>query len=397
MKYIVVLGDGMADRPLAELNGKTPLEVAKKPNIDALCAVSQVGLVKTVPDGMKPGSDVANLSVIGYDPRACYTGRSPLEALSIGVAMSDTDVALRTNLVTLSSRDLASATMVDYSAGEISTDEAKELIKAVDEAFSHQEFSFFAGVSYRHCLIWDKGSVDVKLTPPHDISGKAVYDYLPSGDNSEALRKMIELSYDVLANHPVNLARVKAGKNPATHIWFWGAGTKPSLEDFYTLYGIRGGIISAVDLLKGIAIGANMHSIDVEGATGNLDTNWRGKADAALDALNNGLDYIYIHMEAPDEMGHQGSIEKKIKAIEYVDQVVGWLIDGLSGQEYRMVIVPDHATPIEIKTHASEPVPYMIYDSTKKYQGRVNYTEKLVQDGVFFEHGTDIIKALLRG
>ncbi len=397
MKYVVVLGDGMADRPIPELGGKTPLEVAKKPNIDALCMKSQVGLVRTVPQGMKPGSDVANLSVLGYDPSVCYTGRSPLEALSIGVNMLDTDVALRTNLVTLSSDNLDEAVMLDYSAGEISTAEARELISAVATAFDNQVFTFYKGVSYRHCLIWDNGTTGCNLTPPHDISGKKVSEYLPQGERSEQLVSMIKESYNVLINHPVNQQRIKQGKNPATHIWFWGAGTKPSLADFRELYGIRGGVISAVDLLKGIAIGAGMKSIDVEGATGNLDTNWHGKVAAALTALDNGLDYIYIHMEAPDEMGHQGSIDKKIIAIEKVDEVVGMLVDGLKKYDYRMVVVPDHATPIEIKTHASEPVPYMIYDSRKSYAGRDSYTEKSVADGIYLEHGTDIIKALLRG
>ncbi len=397
MKYIVVLGDGMADRPIPELSLKTPLEVAKKPNIDNLCRQSLVGLVRTVPEGMKPGSDVANLSVLGYDPKSCYTGRSPLEALSIGVNMLDTDVALRTNLVTLSSDNLDDAVMLDYSAGEITTEEASQLLSSVKDAFDNQEFSFYKGVSYRHCLIWDKGTTAVTLTPPHDISGKKVADYLPQGQDCEKLLDMIKRSHDVLVNHPVNLERIKHGKNPATHIWFWGAGTKPSLQKFEELYGIKGGVISAVDLLKGIAIGAGMQSIDVEGATGNLDTNWKGKADAALFALNSGLDYVYIHMEAPDEMGHQGSYQKKIRAIEYVDQVVGWLLDGLKGQDFRMVVVPDHATPIETKTHASEPVPYMIYMTDKAHVGRDTYTEKSVSDGDFLAHGTDIIKALLRG
>ncbi len=398
MKYIVVLGDGMADRPVPELNGKTPLELAKKPNIDSLCKKGLVGMVKTVPEGMKPGSDVANLSVIGYDPKSCYSGRSPLEALSIGVNMNDTDIALRTNLVTLSCGNLNEATMVDYSAGEISTAEAKELISAISNAFGNDILTFYAGVSYRHCLIWDRGSLDVELTPPHDISGQKVCEYLPKGNNADVLRNIIEKSYDVLKNHPVNQKRIAEGKNPATHVWFWGAGTKPCLDNFYELYGIKGGIISAVDLLKGIAKGAGMVSVEVDGATGGLDTNWKGKADAALKAiLVDGLDYIYIHMEAPDEMGHQGSSIKKIKAIEFVDQVVGWLLEGLNGVDFRMAILPDHPTPIVTKTHASEAVPYIIYDSLKEYEGRDSYTEKQLADGTYFASGTDIIKALLRG
>lgn len=394
MKYITVLGDGMADRPLESLGNRTPLEAADIPHIDALAKTSVVGLVSTIPEGMKPGSDVANLSVLGYDPAVCYTGRSPLEALSIGIDLKDDDVALRANLVTLSDdENFADKTMVDYSSGEISSEEAAELIKAVNDALSTDILKFYAGVSYRHCLVWSKGNLKNEFTPPHDISGRKIGEYLPKGADAKLFIGLIEKSGEILKNHPVNLKRAAAGKNPATNLWFWGAGTRPVLADFRKTFGLRGAMISAVDLLKGIAIGANMKSIDVPGATGNLDTNWDGKTDAALKALlEDGYDFVYLHMEAPDEMGHQGSAEKKIKAIEFVDGVVKRLVEGLKGTPFTMAILPDHATPISTRTHASEPVPFLVYNSEKKHSGAPRYDEKTAKEtGVFLNRGSDVL------
>ena len=397
MKYLVVLGDGMADYKMDVLDGKTPLEYACTPNIDRLAPLSQIGLVKTVPDGMKPGSDVANLSVIGYAPEKYYSGRSPLEALSIGVDMQEGDIAVRTNLVTLSGEDdIANKTMVDYSAGEISTAEASELIKAVKEALSDDEFSFYAGVSYRHCMIIKNGTTATHLTPPHDISGRVIGDYLPSGEYGDKLLSLIERSHEVLKNHPVNLERIKNGKNPATHVWFWGAGTKPSLDNFEEKYGLKGAVISAVDLLKGIAIGAGMESPEVEGATGTLSTNWDGKIEVAKKCFESGCDYVYIHMEAPDECGHQGDVWGKVKAIEKVDYVVGEMVKYLETQgDFTMVITPDHATPIVKKTHTAEPIPYMIYKSAKPNNGVLKYNETDAQSGEYLSSGQLIITKML--
>ena len=383
MKYLLILGDGMADRPIPELGGKTPLEYAKTPVMDELSKVSEVGLVKTIPDGMSPGSDTANMSVCGYDPKIYYTGRSPLEALSIGVAMKDTDVAIRTNVVTLSEDDLPyeQKTILDHSSGEISTEDAQVLIEAVQKELGNEMFRFYVGTSYRHLLIWDRGSV-VPLTPPHDILGKTVGDYLPK---EPLLRKMQERSYEILKDHPINVARRAAGLNPANSIWFWGAGTKPILTSFEEKTGKKGAMISAVDLLKGIAVGAGMDNKTVEGANGQLHTNYEGKAQAAVDALlKEGYDFTYIHVEAPDEMGHQGSVERKVQAIEFLDQrLIRKVKEDMdaSGEAYRMLILPDHPTPIEARTHTSEPVPYLLYDSTMKQEHNWTYCERCAKDG----------------
>ena len=397
MKYLVVLGDGMADYKLEALGDKTPLEYANTPNIDRLAPLSQIGLVKTVPNGMKPGSDVANLSVIGYAPEKYYSGRSPLEALSIGVDMQEGDIAVRTNLVTLSDEpEIACKTMIDYSAGEISTKEASELIKAVKETLSDDEFSFYAGVSYRHCMIIKNGTTETELTPPHDISGRVIGAYLPSGKDGEKLLSLIERSYAVLKDHPVNLERIKNGKNPATHVWFWGAGTKPSLDNFEEKYGLKGAVISAVDLLKGIAIGAEMLAPEVEGATGTLATNWDGKIAKAKECFENGYDYVYIHLEAPDECGHQGDTFGKVKAIEKVDYVVGEMVKYLESKgDFTLVVTPDHATPIVKKTHTSEPIPYMIYKSANPQNSTLKYNEIDAQSGEYLPSGQYIISKML--
>lgn len=394
MKYLIVLGDGMADRPLTELKGMTPLEYAVTPNFDKLAAKSSVGLVKTVPDGMKPGSDVANLSVLGYDPKRYYSGRSPLEALSIGVIMKPGDVAVRTNLVTLSDEEkLEDKTMLDYSAGEIPTEEARKIIESVEEELGSEKLKFYSGVSYRHCLIETNGTTATKLTPPHDISGKKVGEYLPQGEMGGEMRELIRRSGEILAEHPVNVKRRAEGKRPATHVWFWGAGTKPTLDTFFSKFGLKGAIVSAVDLLKGIAKGTEMYAPCVKGATGTLSTNWKGKVEAVKDCFKSGIDYVYLHFEAPDECGHQGDIPGKIAAIEKVDEALGELKEFLdsTGEDYKIAVLPDHPTPIEVRTHTSSPVPYMIYDSRKPVDSGLKYNEKDAQNGEYLDNGQMII------
>ena len=376
MKYVIILGDGMAGEPLAELGGKTTLEAAATPNMDSLASMGIMGLAKMVPAGMKPGSDVANLAVLGYNPKENYSGRSPLEALSVGVAMEDTDVVLRCNLVTVSEAEpYAEKTIIDHSSGEISSEDADILMDAIREAFHNETFQFYSGTSYRHITIWKNGTV-LDFSQPHDHLGEVIGPYLPK---EEAFRQMMEKSFDILNNHPLNLQRAAEGKNKANSLWFWGAGTKPSLSSFREKTGLEGGIISAVDLLKGIAVGAGMRVIDVPGATGSLHTNYEGKAQAAVKALTEeGLDFVYVHVEAPDEMGHQGIIAHKIQAIEYLDsRIVAPIKAALdeSGLEYRMLILPDHPTPIRIRTHTSEPVPYILYDSRRQTRRIARYTE----------------------
>lgn len=398
MKYIVILGDGMADEPLDELNGGTPLQCAKTPVMDDLAKVSEIGMVKTIPDGMKPGSDTANLSVIGYNPKQYYTGRSPLEALSIGVDMKDTDVALRCNVVTLSEEEnipYEKRTILDHSSGEITTEEADLLIQAVKEVFETETYHFYTGTSYRHLLIWEKGQI-VEATPPHDVLNQTIGQYLPE---DRKLREMMEKSYDILNSHPVNLKRAAEGKNKANSLWFWGAGTKPILTSYFEKTGKKGAMVSAVDLLKGIAVGAHMKVINVPGADGSLHTNYEGKAMAGVDALlKDGCDFAYIHLEAPDEMGHQGSIPDKITAIENLDQrvikVVKEAMDA-SGEPYRMLIMPDHPTPICCRTHTSDPIPYMLYDSTKEVGGVNEYCEKAASESeIFIPEGYTLIDRL---
>ena len=402
MKYVVILGDGMADYPVDAFDGKTILEVADKPTIDYMAQHGEMGMVKTVQDGMKPGSDVANLSVMGYDTKKCYSGRSPLEAASIGVPLKDNDVTFRCNLVTLSDEEnYEDKTMLDYSAGEITTEEAAELIKAVAKELDTDMIKFYPGISYRHLTVWEGGSTNVELTPPHDISDKKITDHLPKGDGADTLLEMMKKSEKILREHPVNKKRVAEGKNPATSIWVWGEGTKPQLDNFEEKFGLKGSVISAVDLIKGIAKCAGMNSIDVEGATGNCDTNWEGKAQAALDAILNGSDFVYVHMEAPDEMEHQGAPEKKKFAVETIDKkVVKFLKDELEkrGIDYRMMILPDHPTPIKLKTHVSDPVPYIIYDSTDETDKNANLTyteENGKKTGIYIEEGYTLMNRFL--
>lgn len=398
MKYIVMLGDGMADYPVEALGGRTPLQTAKKPNIDRLAKYGELGMVKTVPEGFKPGSDVANLSAMGYNPVHCYTGRSPLEAVSIGIRMSDTDVAFRCNLVTLSDEpEYADKTMVDYSSGEITTAEAAELIAAVNEAFKDEERLFYPGISYRHCMIWHDGPTGLDLTPPHDISDRRIGEYLPK---NPVILDLMRRSYEVLKDHPVNQARRARGLNPATSIWLWGEGTRPGVSLFEQTYGVKGSVISAVDLIKGIGICAGMEVIEVEGATGNIDTNFKGKGEAALKTLLDGQDLVYIHVEAPDECGHHGDIEGKVRAIELIDQdIVGPLLTGLeaAGEEYSILVMPDHPTPLAIKTHISDPVPYLLYRSNgEKESGIDTYTEETgASTGRFVANGYEMMNRLL--
>lgn len=397
MKYIVVLGDGMADQPLAELEGKTPLAYALTPKMDELAAKSEIGMVHTVPDGMNPGSDTANLSVLGYNPRKYYSGRSPLEALSIGVPMKDTDIALRCNIVTLSEEDCPyeEQTIIDHSSGEISTEDAAVLLEAVRKELETDVYKFYVGTSYRHLLIWDKGEV-VDLVPPHDVLGQKIGDNLPK---DAALREMMKKSYEILKNHPLNIERKKQGLNPANSCWFWGAGTKPALSSFEQKTHKKGAMISAVDLLKGIAVGASMKVITVEGANGGLHTNYEGKAQAAVDVLTkDGYDFVYVHLEAPDEMGHQGSMERKIQAIENLDaRIIKPIAEGLEacGEDFRMLILPDHPTPICIRTHTGDSVPYLLYDSTDKQNHTWHYNEaEAGQSGNFVDEGHTLIDYL---
>lgn len=401
MKYVVVLCDGMADYPVPALGGKTPMMCAKKPNIDALAQKGEVGLVRTVAKGLKPGSDVANMSVLGFDPKLYYTGRSPLEAASIGVQLKDTDVTLRTNLVTLSdAENYEDKTMVDYCAGDISTAEAAEIMKDVERHFGNDRFTFYAGVSYRHCLVWANGTTELgDMTPPHDISGRVVGEYLSKSENAKELIAMMKESYDFLMEHPVNKKRIAEGKRPANSIWLWGEGKKPMLPSFYDTFGKKGAIISAVDLLKGIAKCAKMEAPDVDGATGYIDTNFEGKAKAAVEALKNGCDFAYIHLEAPDECGHRNEPENKVKAIEMIDsRVLPIVLRGLAeiGEDYKIMVLPDHPTPIVTQTHASDPVPYVIYHKNNEKQGVSTVNEETAKaTGVFLENGPDIMKKFL--
>lgn len=397
MKYLIILGDGMADEPLSVLEGKTPLEVAKTPGMDRLAKEAEIGLACMVPNGMQPGSDTANLSVMGYDPKACYSGRSPLEALSIGVQMEETDVSFRCNIVTLTEEEAVyeEKKIVDHSSGEISTEDAAVLVEALKEGLAKEGYEFYVGTSYRHLLVWKEGKV-VELTPPHDILTKTIGEYLPA---DPILCEMMRKSYEILANHPINIARKEAGLNPANSAWFWGAGTRPALENFEKKTGKKSIMISAVDLLKGIAVGTEMDNKIVEGANGGLHTNYTGKMEAAADALlKQGYDFAYIHVEAPDEMGHQGLVNEKIQAIEFIDaQIVVPLTERLkaSGEDYRIMILPDHPTPIRVRTHTGDPIPYMLYDSRNALGEFSEYSEKAGEcSGIFWEDGYKLIDHL---
>ncbi|HIY29820.1 MAG TPA: cofactor-independent phosphoglycerate mutase [Candidatus Mediterraneibacter avicola] len=398
MKYIVILCDGMADEPIESLGGRTPLEAAHTPGMDRLAGKSEVGMVRTVPEGMAPGSDTANLSVIGYDPRKYYSGRSPLEALSIGAEMAADDVSFRCNLVTLSEEEekYEDRHILDHSSGEISTAEAAELMEALKSGLEREGYTFYTGISYRHLLIQNKGKV-IELTAPHDILTRRIGEYLPQ---DPVLREMMEKSYELLKDHPINVKRREQGKNPANSAWFWGAGTRPALVSFEEKNGVKGAMISAVDLLKGIAVGAGMDNITVAGANGGLDTNYAGKGEAAVKALTqDGYDFVYVHIEAPDEMGHQGSAENKILAIERIDKEIICPVTQAfdkAGTAYRMLILPDHPTPVRVRTHTGDPVPYLLYDSTGSVDGPGMYSEKTAaRTGVYVDKGYTLLSRLL--
>ena len=401
MKYLVMLCDGMADEPNEALGNSTPMEKANKPCMNSLAAKAEVGIVKTVAEGLKPGSDVANLSVLGYEPAVYYSGRSPLEAASIGIDLKDTDVTLRCNLVTLSDdEDYENKTILDYCADDISSEEAKILIEYIQEKLGNDVFRFYPGVSYRHCLVWSNGNPHPGvLTPPHDITGKVITDYIPKGEAVDELYELMKKSYDLLKEHPVNQARIARGKRPANSIWLWGEGTKPLLDNFSEKFGIKGSMISAVDLLKGIAICAGMNSVDVEGATGYLDTNFDGKCKAAIEEFKKGADLVYIHVEAPDECGHRGEIENKVKAIEMIDEhILAPVVEFLRGyDDFAVLVCPDHPTPLSIRTHTSTPVPYLIYDSKNEINSGVKvFCEKEAREtGNYIEKGFTMMNYFL--
>ncbi len=401
MKYLVLLCDGMADRPVPELDGMTPMEKAVKPCMDDLVKRSETGLVKTVADGLKPGSDVANLSVLGYDPALYYSGRSPLEAGSIGIDMKPTDVSLRCNLVTLSDEpEYDDKTIIDYCAGDISTADAKIIVDSLKEVFDNDEFTLYAGVSYRHCLIWNNGTLDLgTLTPPHDITGKPIRGHLPDHPNAKKLYEMMRKSYDVLKDHPLNVERVRKGLNPANSMWFWGEGVRKPLADFKEKYGVNASMISAVDLLKGIGKFSGMNVVTVPGATGYLDTNFEGKAQAAIDEFKRGQDFVYIHVEAPDECGHRYEIQNKVRSVELIDKLILTPVKKALEEmgDYKIMILPDHPTPLSLRTHTNDPVPYLIYDSRKDVAGTEKFSEKdAATTGVFAPVGHELMGRFIK-
>ncbi len=399
MKYLVLLCDGMADYPIPELGGKTPLEAAYTPNMDKLAKTATIGLVKTVADNLKPGSDVANLSVLGYDPQVYYTGRSPLEAGSIGIDMKPTDVSFRCNLVTLSDEEkYEDKTILDYCADDISTEEARELINYLKEHFDNDEFCLYSGVSYRHCLIWNNGTLDVApLTPPHDITGRPIKEYVPVNPNAAKLYDMMKRSYDLLKEHPVNKAREARGLRPANSMWLWGEGVRASLTPFAEKYGLKASMISAVDLLKGIGKFSGMNVVKVEGATGYMDTNFKGKADAAIKEFEKGSELVYIHVEAPDECGHRHEIENKKKSLEIIDkEILAPVLEALEKyDDYKIMILPDHATPLSVRTHTNDPVPFLMYKKSAPDKGGVFNEKGAEESGNFIETGHEIMKRFI--
>ena len=398
MKYIVILGDGMSDEPIEALGGKTPLEVAETPVMDELASKGELGMVQNVPAGMSPGSEIANLSVMGYDPLTDFTGRSPLEALSVGVEMEPDDIIFRCNVVTLTEQEpYEEKTIVDHSSGEISTAEADQLMDAIREAFNDETFQFYTGTSYRHIMVWKHGRL-ARLEPPHDHLTQKAGPFLPE---EEVLRNFMVKSFDILNNHPINLKRAAEGKRKANSLWYWGAGTKPSLRNFEEKTGLKGAMVSAVDLLKGIAVGAGMQICLVEGATGSIDTNYEGKAQAAIDSLlKDGCDFVYVHVEAPDEMGHQGELDHKIQSIADLDRrLIAPVKKAMedAGEDFRMLVLPDHPTPLRIRTHSPDPVPYVLYDSTRQQKKIARYTEaEAMATSIFEPQGCRLMERLLK-
>jgi 2,3-bisphosphoglycerate-independent phosphoglycerate mutase len=404
MKYLIILGDGMADYPVPQLNGKTPLQVGKKPAMDRLASLGELGTVKTVPPGLPPGSDVANLSVMGYDPRIYYTGRSPLEAVSMGIDLKPTDVAFRCNLVTLSDAPLYhDKTMIDYSSDEISTAESKVLMADIAKSLNSADFSFYPGISYRHLMVWHGGPISCRLTPPHDISDRPITTHLPQGDGGAQLLSLMEQSINILKNHPINQARIQKGLRPATSIWLWGQGKKPALKSFTEKYQLRGSVISAVDLAKGLGLCAGLKVINVPGATGNVHTNFRGKAEAALNAFTEGEDFIYLHFEAPDEAGHRGEIENKILSIEKINsEVLEFLLKEMPRvtEDFKIMLLPDHPTPLTLKTHVPDPVPFVIYRHSNQETSRLcrSFDEETAkQSGLYIEEGFTLMDRFING
>jgi len=402
MKYIVILGDGMADRPLKELRGKTPLQKAKKPNMDKLAREGLIGMVRTIPKGFHPGSDIANLSILGYNPAEYYSGRAPLEAASMGIKLKKDDIAYRCNLVTLKfNKNRMRAFMEDYSSDHISTNEARELIHELNKEIGTEKIRFYPGMSYRHIMVWSGGEFNNECVPPHDITGKDIIDYLPVGKGEDVLRRLMLSSADILNNHPVNRRRKKQGRNPANSIWLWGQGKKVILPQYKKKYSVKGALVSAVDLIKGIGTCAGFKILKVPGITGYLDTNYLGKAEAALKALEKN-DFAFIHVEAPDEAGHSGNYKDKIRAIEDFDAfVVGTVMKGMEFfDEYRILLLPDHATPIEVRTHTDEPVPFAIYDSRKKHRNKkIAFDETIAmnKDRLVFEKGYTLMDFFIKG
>lgn len=401
MKYLVLLGDGMADYKNDALGGKTPLDVANKPYIDSLAKKGIMGTVKTVPDSLKPGSDVANLAVMGYNPEKYYTGRSPLEAASMGVKLLPTDITFRCNLVTLSGDEIyENKTMLDYSAGEITTEEAAEIIKSIAEAFNSDKIEFHSGISYRHLMVWHNAEMDFDLTPPHDISGKKITDHMPGGKYGDVISDLMKKSVEILKNHPVNKKRIERGLNPATSIWIWGEGTAPAVDNFFEKNGVHGSVVSAVDLVKGIGVCGGLNVVDVEGATGTLNTNYEGKVKAVLNEFKNGSDFVYLHFEGPDECGHQGDVKGKVTAIERIDKLaLKPLLDGFKemGEDFAILIMPDHPTPLTIRTHTRDAVPFVLYRSTDEKDNKdYVYTEANAEaTGFKVAHGYELINMLL--
>ncbi|MEA1962332.1 MAG: cofactor-independent phosphoglycerate mutase [Bacillota bacterium] len=401
MKHLLLLTDGMADYKIPLLGNKTPLQYAKTPNMDAIAPHSKVGMVHTIPEGYPPGSDVANMSVMGYAPQNYYTGRSPLEAVSLGVDLGSADLALRCNLVTLSEeKDYSEKTMLDYSAGEISTEESAQLVAALQAELNSNLFAFHPGISYRHLTVWkDAMGKTPVLTPPHDISDRKIKDYLPSGDDANHILDLMQRSEKILRNHPINIAREEKGLHPATSIWLWGEGSRPSLDAFNDKYDLDGAVVCAVDLVRGLGICAGLTPVSVEGGTGAVKTNFAGKAKAAIDQLKQGKDFVYLHIESPDEAGHQGEPQTKVWSIEQIDQeVLGYILTEMASfDDFRLMILPDHPTPLSLKTHTSEPVPFMIYDKNHPEEGPTQYNEETAANGPFISSGPELLRKFLSG
>lgn len=402
MKYLVLIPDGMADRPIPELDNMTPMEKAYKPTMDKLASGSVVGTVLNVPHGMVPESDTANMAIMSFDPKKYSKGRSPLEAVSMGIELQPNETAYRCNLVTLSEGgDYASKTMIDHSSDEITTPEADQLIRSLEERFGNEYRRFYTGVSYRHCLVWKDSDDKYNFMRPHDILGRVIGEYLPrENDGGREFLELMRASYDVLNEHPVNIARRERGLRPANSAWLWSPGKKPSLPSFFDKWHMRGAVISAVDLIKGIAICAEMTSIDVPGATGNIDTNYTGKAEAAIQAFEDGYEFVYVHVEAPDECGHRAEAANKTRAIELIDEkILKPVYEYLSGcgDDFKIMVLPDHPTPVELRTHSSEPVPFMVYSSKKSANGVTGFSEHTAEaTGLFIPEGFKLLEYLFK-